>query len=79
MFSGTANVMSNVDLIAGSSQHGKHLLASVASNCVTAAYLSSPSGLKYVYVKLSNMNIETLCKKLNNCAQTFDKFFLLKL
>ena len=31
-------------LMAGSSQHGKALLASVASNCVTAMVLVSPSG-----------------------------------
>ena len=33
---------SNVALTAGSSQQGKHLLASVDSNWVTAAYRSSP-------------------------------------
>lgn len=38
--------MSKVALMAGSSQQGKHLLASVASNWVTAANLSSPSGLE---------------------------------
>jgi len=45
LFCGTDNKMLNSALIAGSSQQGKHLLASVASNCVTAEYFSSPLGL----------------------------------
>ena len=40
--------MSNVALIAGSSQQGKHRRASVDSNCVPAAYLSSPDALKLI-------------------------------
>lgn len=43
---GTMSVISNVALIAGSSQQGKQRLASVASNWVTPAYRSSPSGLQ---------------------------------
>jgi hypothetical protein len=31
-----------ITLNAGSSQHGKHLRASAASNCVTAIFLDSP-------------------------------------
>lgn len=46
LFCGTDNKMLNSALIAGSSQQGKHLLASVASNCVTAEYFSSPLGLQ---------------------------------
>lgn len=34
---GAETVTSNTALIAGSSQQGKHLRASVGSNCVTAA------------------------------------------
>ena len=40
---GTVSVHWKVALAAGSSQHGKHRRASVASNCVTAMYRSSPS------------------------------------
>lgn len=43
---GTFNVMSNVALSAGSSQHGKQRLASVGSNWVTAACSIVPSSLK---------------------------------
>lgn len=39
---GTTSVMSKVAFNAGSSQHGKQRRASVASNWVTAEYLSSP-------------------------------------
>ena len=39
---GTVSVHWKVALAAGSSQHGKHRRASVASNCVTAMYRSSP-------------------------------------
>jgi len=46
LFCGTDNKMLNSALIAGSSQQGKHLLASVASNWVTAEYFSSPLGLQ---------------------------------
>nr|CAN68376.1 hypothetical protein VITISV_007704 [Vitis vinifera] len=38
----TSNVILNVALQAGSSQHGKHRLASAGSNCVTAIFLFSP-------------------------------------
>lgn len=40
---GTFSVMLNLALTAGSSQHGKHLRASVDSNWVTAMYRSSSS------------------------------------
>lgn len=43
---GTVTEISNVAFKAGSSQQGKHLLASVASNWVTAAYFSVPSVLQ---------------------------------
>uniref|UniRef100_A0A182QAY0 Uncharacterized protein n=1 Tax=Anopheles farauti TaxID=69004 RepID=A0A182QAY0_9DIPT len=45
---GTTSVMSKVALMAGSSQHGKQRRASVASNCVTPAYRSSPVAEKYL-------------------------------
>lgn len=51
----TDNKISNSAFIAGSSQQGKHLLASVASNWVTAEYFSFPLGLENVYnTKLIN-------------------------
>ena len=39
---GTTREQSKVAFIAGSSQHGKHLRASVGSNCVHAKYLVTP-------------------------------------
>ena len=44
----TVKEMSNVDFRAGSSQQGKHRRASVASNCVTAAYFTIPLELKKI-------------------------------
>uniref|UniRef100_A0A182TJD9 Uncharacterized protein n=1 Tax=Anopheles melas TaxID=34690 RepID=A0A182TJD9_9DIPT len=43
---GTIREISNVALMAGSSQQGKQRRASVASNCVTPAYRSSPLAAK---------------------------------
>lgn len=48
---GTVRLMSKVALCAGSSQQGKHLRASVDSNWVTAAYVSSPFSLIYLLLK----------------------------
>uniref|UniRef100_A0A182JBR1 Uncharacterized protein n=1 Tax=Anopheles atroparvus TaxID=41427 RepID=A0A182JBR1_ANOAO len=45
---GTFSVMSKVAFRAGSSQQGKQRRASVASNCVTPAYRSSPAAVKYL-------------------------------
>ena len=56
---GTVRVASNVAFNAGSSQHGKHLLASVASNWVTAANFSIPS---FTYLIKKNYKIKTFNK-----------------
>ena len=53
---GATMTMSKVALTAGSSQHGKACLASVASNWVTAANLSSPST---VYLVLATYVAQT--------------------
>mmetsp|Transcript_21651 Transcript_21651/g.56511 ORF Transcript_21651/g.56511 Transcript_21651/m.56511 type:complete len:291 (-) Transcript_21651:554-1426(-) len=46
--SGTVSVTLNRALTAGSSQHGNARRASVASNCVTAPYFSSPAAFVYL-------------------------------
>ena len=48
-------MMSKVALTAGSSQQGKACLASVASNWVTAAYLSSPSTVYFVLIRTQSV------------------------
>lgn len=48
---GTVRLMSKVAFSAGSSQQGKHRRASVDSNCVTAAYVSSPFSLIYLLLQ----------------------------
>ena len=51
---GATMMMSKVALTAGSSQQGKACLASVASNWVTAANLSSPSTVYLVLVTVDS-------------------------